>query len=754
MKKVPSICGVMLLLVLQALPMWSAAAESQVLAGRVIDETGAALAGSNVFVRDLKTGLEIATVADGEGAFQVEVRPGKYRVTAARAQFATQSQVVEVPSPEAQNLSATLVPAPLVQQVVVSGSREEELIENSVTKVDVVSRTMIKDSGYERVSDLLSEEPGVIVRSGSSGNRSETQIQGIDSRQSLVLIDGYPVVGARGIKRGILNMDRQSAGRLERIEVVKGASSALYGSEAIGGVINMITREAPRKFDGNVTTSAGSFNGVDLRGDVGFRHQGWHGFFDVERHKRNPYRLIPGDFSTTAAGFHRYDYFGKMGYDFSERLKVGLMANAFDNDELGRFYGELGPQTTATKDSAQNYGLNLDLGLTSVTQWTFRGYYGKYDESSKIAVLAMPGEIDTNANLNQRLYRLETNISHVWGSRQLVQGGVEWNQDNYRGFNRVVGDNAGQQISMVDTWFNDRIELHPRVSLTLGARWNDHSLYGDKFVPRAGALVRVTDDLRLRGSWGRGFRAPDLGQLYFRFLNPTNFYQVIGNPSLVPETSTTNQVGFDYRLDRVRFSGTYFRNDIKNLIQADLIGRPSTPQALRGLLNAFNIDSAFNPGLHRLFYLYRNVDNVYTTGVEGKVELNLTRNLIVSSSYTYLDARDKGTKAFLSQRHRHHGNFRVWWSTSRWGGLRTNFRGTYFSKWPIAGRSGSFIGDGYQVWDWYVAKPVAAGSEVYFALDNLFDSTDSNLHAAEPSFFRADPGRTFRVGMRWNFARE
>ena len=209
MKKVSCICGVLLLLVFQALPMWSAPAESQVIAGRVIDETGGALAGANVFIRDLKTGLEFSTVANGEGAFEVEVRPGKYRVTAARAEFANQTQIVEVPSPKAQDLLATLTPAPLAQQVVVSGSREEELIENSVAKVDVVSSTMIKDSGYERVSDLLSEEPGVVVRSGSSGNRSETQIQGIDSRQSLVLIDGYPIVGARGIKRGILNMDRQ-----------------------------------------------------------------------------------------------------------------------------------------------------------------------------------------------------------------------------------------------------------------------------------------------------------------------------------------------------------------------------------------------------------------------------------------------------------------------------------------------------------------------------------------------------------------
>ena len=740
-----------ILLTLSALGPLSAQSGKVAFEGTVIDSSGRVLVGADIFLRDMGSGLEIHQVTDNEGHFQFVTNPGKYRVTAARAGFATQWQVVDVPSPEASDLRITLPPSPLVQQVIVSGSREEELVENSVTEVDVISRTVIKDSSYERVSDLLSEEPGVITRSGSSGNRSETQIQGIDSRQALVLIDGYPVVGARGIKRGILNMDRQSTGRLERIEVVKGASSALYGSDAIGGVINMITRRPQGKFDANVTASAGSFDGADFRGDMGFTHERWHGFFDVERHKRNPYRLIPDSFATTGAGFHRYDYLGKLGYDFSDQFKVNVFANAFDNDERGNFMGELGPQTTATQDSAQNYGVHLDLGLTPATRWNFRGYYGKYDESSQIAVVANPGAIDTNANLNQRLYRLETNVSHVWGSRQLMQGGVEWTQDNYRGFNRMVGNNAGRQISMVDMWINDRIELHPRVSVTAGGRWNQHSLYGSYFVPRTGALVRLTDSLRLRSSWGRGFRAPDLGQLYFRFLNPTNFYQVIGNPGLKPEHSTTLQAGLDYRKGRFRLTSNFFRNDIQDLIQADFIGYPFTPNALRDLMQRFNIDSAFNPGLGRLFYHYRNIEDVYTSGVEGKVEVSLTKNLIVSSSYTYLDARDKETQAFLSQRHRHHGNFRVWWSTDRWGGLRTNFRGTYLGKWPIVGRSGSFIGDAYQVWNWYIAKPLRAGSEVYFALNNLFDSTDLNLAAARPSFFRADPGRTFRVGWRWNF---
>ena len=307
---------------------------------------------------------------------------------------------------------------------------------------------------------------------------------------------------------------------------------------------------------------------------------------------------------------------------------------------------------------------------------------------------------------------------------------------------------------MADAWFQDRIQAHPRLSLTVGGRLTNHSSYGTRMVPRIGLLFRAAERFRVRASFGQGFRAPDLGQLYYRFLTPSGLYQIIGNPKLSPESSTTTQLGFDSTFGRLRFSATYFRNGIKNLIQTELLGRPRTPEQLSRILTQFSVDSAFSPGLNRLFYLYRNIENVYTTGMEGKAQLRLTPNLIISTGYTYLDARDRATGQYLSQRHKHHGNFRVWWSTDRLGGLRTNFRGTYLGKWPIVDRRSTLIADAYQLWDWYVAKPLGSGFEMYGAVDNLFDSIDSNLDGPNPSFVRADPGRTLRVGMRWTFGAE
>ena len=566
--------------------------------GAVIDSSGRVLIGADVFLRDLDSGLEIHQVTGSEGRFQFLAERGTCQVTAAMSGFDSATQDLNLEESGPTDLRLQLTPAPLdTQVVVVSGSREQELIENSTTKVDVIPQRLLHDSGYESVRDVLSEEPGIVTRSGSSGGRSETQIQGIDSRQSLILVDGLPVVGAKGIKRGILNMDRQSIGRLERIEIVKGASSAVYGSDAIGGVINMITREPRHPLEASVTTSGGSLNRFDMRADVGFVKDKWSGFFEAERHKQNPFNLVPSRFGTTGPGFHRYDYLGKLGYEFSDRFRLRATAHAFVNQDKGAYFSEFGPTDSVTDDTAQHYALSADVGLTPLTHWNVRGFYGKYDESSALDVLAQPGPVNSVANLNQRLYRFDSSISHVLGARQLLHGGVEWTQDEYRGFNRVLGDNDGQDINMVDFWINDRVSLHDRFVLTLGSRFNRHNLYGSHFVPRASGLFRVAGNFRLRGAVGRGFRAPDLGQLFFRFQNPTHHYQVIGNTHLQPERSTTYQAGFDYGADTFRFAANFFRNDIQELIQAEYIGFPTNPGEMQGLLQTYGIATEFSPAL-------------------------------------------------------------------------------------------------------------------------------------------------------------
>jgi outer membrane cobalamin receptor len=145
--------------------------------------------------------------------------------------------------------------------------------------------------------------------------------------------------------------------------------------------------------------------------------------------------------------------------------------------------------------------------------------------------------------------------------------------------------------------------------VTTGLRYDRHSVFGEAISPKVAGLVRISDEVRARASYGRGFRAPDLGQLYYRFLNPTNLYQVLGNPSLSPEHANSWQFGGDYtrRGQRLRFGVNLFRNDLSNLIDSVNLGFVSTQAQLDALMQQEGIDPAFRPQLGRLVFRYKNI---------------------------------------------------------------------------------------------------------------------------------------------------
>ncbi|MFM8534219.1 MAG: TonB-dependent receptor plug domain-containing protein [Acidimicrobiia bacterium] len=236
------------------------------LQGIVRDGSGAVVAGSTVVVRQDGTVFERIVESGRDGTFSITpTAHGDYTIEVVGAGFAAANATARVPL--ATPVDVVLTPAAVVEAVqVVSASRQTELRTSLSTNVNVVSRRQIEESGSQTVAELLREVPGVVSRRGSEGaGAGGEQVQGIDSRQVLVLLDGQPLLGARGIKRGVVNLDRQSAARLEQVEVVNGAASALYGSDAIGGVINLITRNATAPFDttGEISgASRGEFNAV------------------------------------------------------------------------------------------------------------------------------------------------------------------------------------------------------------------------------------------------------------------------------------------------------------------------------------------------------------------------------------------------------------------------------------------------------------------------------------------------------------
>ncbi len=753
-----------LALLLVAAPLKGAAGESTHLTGTVVDPSGAAVPGAAVLLRNADTGFERLTQADERGLFLFRgLSPARYRLSGQARGFARAEREVE--APQASPVLLALAPARVVEQItVVSGSRQEELRDSLNTRVDVVTRERVRDTGSETVGEVLREMPGVLTRRGSETSAvAGEQIQGIDSRQVLVLLDGQPLVGARGIKRGALNLDRQSIERLDRVEVVKGASSALYGSDAIGGVINLVTRDADQPFEGSLVVSGGGNGAFDGRGAAGFARGTWHGFVSLERHQNDGFDLFPTTPETTGAPFRRNDAYGKLRFDASPTFSLTAFANGYWNDSDARVIGELGLQESAVADDAQNYGLTADWRPSARTAVRARGYFSRFDEISDNALLRPGASSIPKDELYERLGKVDATVSQVWGERQLLQVGAEWWRNEYSGVNRLRNDD-GESATTSVLWAQDRLNLTGRLALTLGARYDEHSIFGAALSPKVAVNLRASDTVRLRASYGRGFRAPDLGQLFYRFLNPTNLYQVLGNPALRPEHANSYQAGGEVtaRRGRLRLGANVFRNDVRDLIDSVSLGFVATPGQLAALSAQEGIDPSFRPVLNRLLFRYQNVADARTQGLELDGQATLPGGFSLSGAYTYLDAKDQATGLALTNRNRHQGVARLAWASPRTG-TRANLRGTFFSSWiaarsTSAGTAADTVAPAFQLWDAYVAQRIRRGLEAFAAVDNLADSQDPNTGRLNASgrplpVYRPEVGRTFRLGVRLDVAR-
>jgi outer membrane receptor for ferrienterochelin and colicins len=542
---------------------------------------------------------------------------------------------------------------------------------------------------------------------------------------------------------------------------VKGASSALYGSDAIGGVVNIITREPAKPFTATLTAAAGNFGVADLRSDLGFKREKLSGVLSLGRHKNNGFDLNPATYPTEGAGYHRYDAYGKLKYQFNDNFSLFGFANSYWNESHGRVQGEPvapgdnGLQTNDVKDNSQNYGLTADYTFNDRTAFQARGYFSRYDEVVR-GTRQMNGAAIPEGNLFQRYGKFDATVSHLWGERQFIQAGVEFTTDRYSGINRLQNDKAQAETQVI--WAQDKINIVKRLTLTIGARYDNHSIFGSAASPKIGLNYKVTDWASLRASWGRGFRAPDLGQLRYRFANPASFYQVIGNANLSPEHSGSWQIGGEFSAfkHKGRLGINYFRNDIRNLINSVSLGFVTSPGQVATLLAANGIDPSVSQyiQLGLLLFVYKNTARAYTTGGEADASYVLPFGFTASGAYTYLDARNAVNKFYLTGRNKHQGMAKLAYDNPRYG-FSANLRGSFYSSWIVSQTAAGVntFAPGFQLWDLYGAKQLPKGFELYGTIDNLLNSRDPNS-GTTLSLYRPEAGRTFRVGMRWTFDRD
>jgi vitamin B12 transporter len=705
-------------------PATCSAQTSATIRGTLTDPTGAVISGAAV---DLRSGgasnSAVHTESAGDGTFSAVVSAGTYRLSMAAPGFLTVEREVSLTAGAVETIDARMELAPMSANVIISAEAEPQPAAEVVSRVDVLTREDIEQEQQVWLTPMLATVAGVAFSQlGPEGGVVSLFLDGGNSNYTRVLIDGVPEdVSLAGIS---IDLSGYTTDSVDKIEVVHGASSALYGSDAMTGVIDVVTHR------GTATTpqlilgaDGGTFGtargGGQLSGILGrFDYSVGAGYFTTRGQS-------PGTYVLENYGSGTYPYFrdttlsGNFGWKFSETntLRLTLRNGTSDGGQQGQSL------LAAQSPFAMNPGAHGALhDFSSGLAWDFatgkhwqthvQGFDSRYQDA-----LDEPYFEYFAVNKFNRA-GLDARTTYSFGRGSVTAGYYFENETG-----GVLGrhDNAG--------YIEARYSFTRRLTAIAGGRVEANDSYGTRFVPRAGLAyaLRYGDAFwgatELRASYGEGIKEPPL------------FPQGC-TPILKPEQSATFDVGIDQAFDsnRVKVSATYFHNDFRDIVSFESTGDEETQNC-----PAFGGD-------------YFNTDKARAYGADSSIRVKAARWLDVGGTYAYdnskvLDSPNASDPALVAGNRllKRPLNAANLFFNAHFRGMNWNVTGYYVGR-----RTDSdFLGlgltsdPGYVRWDTSAIVPLRHGLSFTAHIDNLFDKHYSDA-IGYPAL-----GYNYRVGIRY-----
>ncbi|GAB6100481.1 siderophore amonabactin TonB-dependent receptor [Halanaerocella petrolearia] len=495
-----------------------------------------------------------------------------------------------------------------LEEIVVTASKYSEKSSETAASVEVIDEEDIKQKNAHNVADLLRDIIGVQINDhGGLVGQKSISIRGSKSSQVLILIDGQPMNSSQngGVDLGQFNTEQ-----IERIEVMRGPSSAIYGANALGGVVNIITDSGSKETETSVKLGYGSFSTQKYN----LNYSGSRDKLDynliMSKNKADGYR----DNSELDQEyiFTRLDY--KLN-DYSD-----LILSVRYNDSEKGVPGKVTSPTPNAQQIDEDSNINLKWKRkTEKSDLKLTAYHNKhqqrYDDPDEFGYDG-PSKHDTaktGLNFNQTFYLKDHTL--IYGT-ELKQNKIDSNENGEH-------ENLNKALFIQDEW-----QVTKPLKVTLGSRYDDHEVFGAEVSPRAGVVYSINNKLNLHTSIGKAYKTPTFNDLYW----PATTYTE-GNPDLESETAVAYEMGSRYLDNKNEFSFNYFKRDVEDLID-------------------------WSPGKDGKYRPY----NINSAKIKG-IELNFTRQLIKSIStslnYTYLDARNTISKERLDNKPYHTANFDI-----------------------------------------------------------------------------------------------
>lgn len=517
--------------------------------------------------------------------------------------------------------------------MVVTASSTEQNLKDAPASISVITQQDLQRKPVQNLKEVLKEVPGVQL-TNEGDNRQGVSIRGLSSSYTLILVDGKRVNSRNAVFRhNDFDLNWIPVDAIERIEVVRGPMSSLYGSDALGGVVNIITRKVGKSWHGSVTADTTIQEHRD-RGDT------YNGQFftsgplidDVlgvkvygslsKREKDDQQPTSTGE-TPRIEGFTSRDANVEFNWTPNENHDIDF---SYGRDRQDRDSDSLAKDRLERETYAIGHNGRWDLGNSEL-----RFYGEKLDNKDP----ASTGTITSESNTLDGKYMLP-----IGAINQLVTFGGEYRHDKLKDPVNLTGGNSSEtSANQYALFLEDEWRIIDPLALTAGLRMDDHETYGDHWSPRAYLVYNATDTLTVKGGWSTAFKAPSLLQLSPDWTTGScrGACEIVGSPDLKPETSESYELGLYYAgeegwLEGVTASVTTFQNDIDDMINID---RTQS----RTLAPSYSNFVGFNSDGEPIFRYY-NVNKARIRGVETELKVPFNDQWKLTLNYTYNDGRD------------------------------------------------------------------------------------------------------------------
>lgn len=737
-------------------------------AGQVTDNDGNPLSAVHILLET----FNYSTITDDSGSFFIDHLPaGQQTLIISAVGFEKKKVSVEIKD-QVIDLKIQLSESFLkLDPVVVTATRTDRLASELNVPVTVVSKEQIRQSGSLRLADVLSEQTGLaIINDHGAG----IQMQGLGSDYTLILINGQPVIGRTA---GTLDLNRIAVGNVRQVEIVKGPGSSLYGSEALSGVINIIT-DQPSTTRASTAIRYGSNNTSDISIDGQLKGDKTSFSLFGNRYNSDGYDLSKESAGQTVEPFRNYTLHLGVTHNFSKKAKIELSGRYFFEEQHTQFNIGQAPQQSTVTGAGEVKDWSISPSITYLPsdrlKLIFR-FYGTQYQTQSLLKYETTGKVYDQTVFEQSLYRPEVQGEFFINDDHIVTAGGGRSQES------VASTRYQHKRQFSNDYLFVQHEWSPsqKLNITAGGRFDIHSAYHSQFSPKLAIRYNVLPGLSIRTAAGVGFKAPDFRQLYLNFTNTVAGYSVFGSKEvetevnkLVAEGQIIEVLNDLHQFDDIKAESSLsfnlgtliqitqawsadinlFRNNISNLIETVAVARKSNGQAV---------------------FSYLNKDRVFTQGVEAAVKFTPTPALLFSLGYQYLIARDHSVLEQLNNREiyardpatqltyqvskkdygglfnrsAHMLNFKILFHEPK-SGWTANLRVIYRGRYGFADRNGNNILDtdaeyidGYMTINAALGKTIKELLTLQIGSDNLFNYTN-------PEFIMGLPGR-----LIWGSAR-